>query len=151
MRATLLIIFILLNWTVSTAQDDFAFVSKGFTIILSTKSYDAALKVAHEASEKLKIEFQDRGNYPIEVGGLDNDEICGCGESHGYLPRGRYDDGKYVSIEYSSSYPSFAKGYYIVIVNSGDREKLDTDLSSVQSYYKDAYVKNDRVYLGCMH
>lgn len=147
---SLAFLFLLFSFA-SSAQEDLATVSKGFTIVLSTKSYDAALKVAKEASDKLQIEFQERGNYPNPEGGLSNDEICGCGESHGYLPRGRYDDGKYVSIEYSSSYSSFAEGYYIVIVNSGDRKELDQDLPSVRDHFKNAYVKNDKVYVGCMH
>ena len=64
MRAILIGIICLLQASISFAQNDLATVSKGFTIILSTKSYDAALKVAKEASKKLHIEFQDRGNYP---------------------------------------------------------------------------------------
>lgn len=147
---SLAFLFLLFSFA-SSAQEDLATVSKGFTIVLSTKSYDAALKVAKEASEKLQIEFQERGNYPNPEGGLSNDEICECGESHGYLPRGRYDDGKYVSIEYSSSYSSFAEGYYIVIVNSGDRKELEKNLPSVRDHFKNAYVKNDKVYVGCMH
>jgi len=133
------------------AQPDDHFVSKGFLIILTTKDYDGALKRAEEASQKLNLDLELRGLYPDEEMGLDTDEQCGCGEWHGYIARGRYDDGQYVSIEYTNFYNSFAEGYYIVIIGSGDRKELKPLLKKAKVHYKDAYIKNSDVYIGCMH
>ena len=136
----------------SYCQDwDSQYVEKGFLIILSTKDYDSALKRAEDASEQLGLDFKTRGYYPDEESGLKSDEVCGCGESHGYIARGRYDDGEYVSIEYSSSFKSFADGYYIVILASGRRKDLKPFLTKVKAFYNDAYIKNSKVYIGCMH
>lgn len=133
------------------AQDENTFASKGFTIVLATKNYDRALKLAKEASKSLELEFKSRGNSPAKQGGLTSDEVCSCGIKHGYVPRGRYDDGEYVSIEYSNNYESFRNGYYIVMVCSGDPEELVQQLPKIKEHYHDAYIKNDKVYLGCMH
>ncbi len=66
-----------------------------------------------------------------------------------YVPRGRYDDGIYISIEYSNSYENFKDGYYIVIAASGDDVK--EYLKPVKEVVKDAYVKSSKVYIGCLH
>lgn len=122
-----------------------------FLIIQSTKAYNPALKTAQLACNKLGLTLDLKGNYKDEKNGLTNSEICGCGESHGYLSRGRYDDGHYISIEYSSAYDEFNKGYYIVVVSSGDRKKVESILEKVQMHFKDAYIKNADIYMGCMH
>jgi len=136
---------------IDSLPPDEMYVSRAFTVILSTKKYDSALKVAKEASKKLGLEYKTRGNYPSEQGGLTSDDVCGCGLKHGYIERGRNDDGQYISIEYSSNYVSFADGYYIVIVSSGDRKDLVQQLPKVKDHYHDAYIKNEMVYFGCMH
>ncbi len=125
-------------------------IEKSFLIIKSTKSYKSAFKTAKTAAAKLGIELRLSGIYDKE-NGLTNLDTCGCGEVHGYLPRGRFDDGHYASIEYSDYYSGFTKGYYIVIVSNGNRSDVKTFLPAARKYYHDAYIKNTKVYVGCMH
>jgi len=128
-------------------------VDKGFVIVHSTKDYNAALQTVHEASQKLNTEIDLRGYYPGEESGLKTDFVCGCGEAHGYVARGRWDDGTYISIEYSDRYQGFAKGYYIVVLASGEKtsEILTETLAKAKKHYSDAYIKHTSVYIGCMH
>lgn len=122
-----------------------------FLIIKSTKNYNSALKKAQVASNKLGWTLNLNGNYKDKKNGLTNSDICDCGVNHGYIPRGRYDAGNYVSIEFSSAYEGFTKGYYIVVVSSGEREKVQSILAKVQKHYIDAYIKDTDIYVGCMH
>ncbi|MEO0470490.1 MAG: hypothetical protein AAF206_12770 [Bacteroidota bacterium] len=128
-------------------------VEKSFAIIHSTKDYQAALQTANEASEKLDLAVNLRGYAPHPTLGLDTDSICGCGENHGYIARGRWDDGEYISIEYSDQYQGFAEGYYVVMISSREKgsEPLKEVVARAKSYYADAYVKTASVYVGCMH
>jgi hypothetical protein len=70
---------------------------------------------------------------------------------HWYFPRGRGDDGRYLSIEYSNGYKEFAKGYYIVIAESGEKGSMKESLKDVKRYYKDSYLKKAKIYMGCLH
>lgn len=126
-------------------------VSKSFLIVSSTKNYSAALKSAQKAANKMGIPMNLRNCYKDKEEGLTSSEICGCGEKHGYIPRGRGDDGQYISIEYSSSYENFSPGYYIVVVSSGEEEAVKSLLTRAQEFNKSAYVKKSNVYMGCMH
>ena len=127
-------------------------IDKDFLIVLSTKSYNEALSFAKRFSEKMNIQLKLRGLHPSRKTGLsfsraecaDNEYEYPC-----YVPRGRYDDGAYVSIEYSSAYENFRGGYYIVVAASGSVS--NGFLRSVRRIVKDAYVKKSRVYMGCMH
>jgi len=112
-------------------QEEYAEI--GYVIIYSGKNYEASLIVAKEASEKL--------DYKIDL--REQQEI----------PRGRFNNGNYISIEASSDYEGFSKGYYIVIISSKhkDDESLKPDLLFAKKFYKDAYIKTSKVYLGCMH
>jgi hypothetical protein len=134
----------------ASAQEE-AFTDISFLIIHSSKNYGAALQVAKEASSKLGIEINLRGYYQDEEFGLKTDVPCDCGEVHGYTAHGRYDDGDYISIEYSDSYPEFTKGLYIVIVASGGKQDLTATLSEIKGFYSDAYIKTASIYVGCMH
>lgn len=126
-------------------------VSKSFLIVNSTKNYSAALKSARKAANELGIPMNLRNCYKDKEEGLTSSEVCGCGEKHGYIPRGRSDDDQYISIEYSSSYENFAPGYYIVVVSSGEEEAVKSLLPKVKEFNKSAYVKKSNVYIGCMH
>ncbi len=132
------------------AQEE-AIENKSFLIIHSTKNYNKALKKAQLACNKLGYTLDLRSLYRNKDGYLTTSEICGCGEQHGYIPRGRYDDGNYVSIEYSSDYTTFRTGFYIVIVSSGNREGVTKELAKTREYFKDAYIKDAPIYMGCMH
>lgn len=129
-----------------------------FVIITSTKSYDAALKRAKEASEKLGYPMDLRGLHENKEIGLSlskkvcEEEICGGGLDYPiYLPRSDWGDSKYVSVEYSDGFEGFTKGYYIVVVASGEKGDpvVKEALSDAKKFYKDAYAKTCGVWMGC--
>jgi len=143
------------------AQDDddinmSPYVTKYFLIGASTKNFDVALRKAKDISKKLNITFNSRDLYKIEgEEGLSfAKDIC---EDHFdypcYTPRGRYDDGDYVSIEWSNAYDNFSKGYYVVMLSSQSDKSPDllSLLKRTKSYIPTAYIKASEVYMGCMH
>jgi hypothetical protein len=158
MKKIILLLTLILSLQQSQAQDNqpdpIPYVNTHFCIILSTKSYAAAKKVAIEASKKYKMKLDYRDLTPHKKLGLTlSKKDC---EAEGwdypaYVARGRYDSGEFVSIEYSNAYDGFAKGYYIVIVASGDAPECKATLQKVKSTYKTAYIKQTEVYVGCMH
>lgn len=132
-------------------------VKKHFLIVCSTKDYSTALEKANSISEDLKLKLDLRKL-------LRNDDDLGltwektdC-EGDGweypcYIPRGRYDDGEYVSVEWSNGYQGFSEGYYIVIISSQFEynEKIKTLLNKTKEFVPSAYVKSSMIYMGCMH
>jgi hypothetical protein len=129
-------------------------VKQSFLIILSTKSYAEAKKMATVAASKLKIKLDLRGLKPNKESGLTfTPKKCkeDGWEFPAYISRGRYDAGEYVSIEYSDAFKGFAEGYYIVTTASGDADDVKTALAKVKKVYKKAYSKETEVYMGCMH
>ena len=132
------------------------FVEKGFLILKSTKDYNEALNFVKEVSKKLEIKIDLRDLSPNEKTGLSfPDSICMSefGQMPCYVARGRWDDGVYLSIEYSNAYDKFKSGYYIVIAASDFKENntLKATLKKVKENISDAYIKYTKVYVGCMH
>jgi hypothetical protein len=114
------------------------------------------LNTAKTAAAKLKFKLDLRDLKKNPDTGLSwNKKICEdeWDEYPCYVARGRYDDGDYVSIEYSDAYSGFQKGYYIVIISSGEKgvPEIKSALIKAKKYYKDAYAKTTKVYVGCMH
>jgi hypothetical protein len=134
--------------------EELPYAKKSFVIIQSTKNYTAAKATASKASKTLKLKLDLRNLKPHKTAGLTNGKKeC---EDNGweypcYESRGRYDDGEYVSIEWSNAFKNFTKGYYIVIVYSGNKKEANTYLKKVKNVFVDAYAKEDEVYMGCMH
>ncbi|MFL5765992.1 MAG: hypothetical protein ACJ77K_18755 [Bacteroidia bacterium] len=139
------------------------YAEKDFLIIQSTKDYKAALQTAKQATKALDIKLDLRDLIPdnnTRIGLSEPVDTClkyskeyGGQDSTCYLARGRWDDGIYISIEYTNAYDSFTKGYYIVMVGSGfkkDQSLVDT-LKKVKTKYSDAYIKTSKVYMCCMH
>lgn len=132
------------------------YVDKEFVIVRSAKKYADALQTARTAATRLKIKLDLRGLKPNKAIGLSWDKkTCETDwfESPCYVARGRYDDGEYVSIEYSTAYTGFAEGYYIVIIAGGPQgdDAVKQSLRKARTVYKDAYAKRTKVYIGCMH
>jgi hypothetical protein len=137
----------------SIAQEAQPFVKKNFVIIQSTKNYAAAKLTAEKAAKQLQQKLDLRELKPNKNTGLTfSDSVC---ENEGgypcYLARGRFDDGDYISIEWSNAINGFAKGYYVVIAGAGSKEETNTILKKAKNFYKTAYVKQADVYIGCMH
>ena len=118
-------------------------------IIKSTTNYDSAIKKAELASNKLGFTLKLDNNCGNDEPKESYEEICDCGENGTYLSVGRYNQGQYVTVECSSGYDFLREGYYIVVVASGEREKMKSILAKVQVYYKDAYLKNTDIWVGC--
>jgi hypothetical protein len=131
------------------------YITKEFVIVTSTKNYSQALATAKTAAQKLKAPLKLRGLKPSKATGLTlpRKQCEEYWEYPCYIARGRYDDGVYTSIEYSSQYEGFAEGYYIVIVASGGEGDAATAaaLKKTKAAYADAYRKKSRVYIGCIH
>lgn len=139
------------------AQDPEPYEKKEFVIIKSTKNYTVAKETATIAAQKLGIKLDLRGLVPHKKTGLTfTKKICesensGIYEYPAYTARGRWDDGEYISIEWSNQYTEFAKGYYIIVLASGDQTITKPALSKAKKVYKDAFMKISSVYMGCMH
>jgi hypothetical protein len=136
-----------------TEQMESPYAKKGMLILLSTKNYVAAKKTAQEAATKLSLKMDLRGLKPHKKSGLTWSKTD-CENEGGYpcyIARGRYDDGAFISIEYSNAIEGFAKGYYIVVAACGGNDITAPALVKAKKVYKDAYVKTTNVYMGCMH
>jgi len=126
--------------------------NKSFLIVKSTKIYDEAKAFALQLSIKSGIKTDFRALVEEPTFGLSEEkQVC---QEQGfdfpcYIARGRYDDGVYISVEYSNAYSGFAKGYYIVMLASGDDSKKV--LAQIKKLVPDAYVKQSTVYMGCIH
>lgn len=135
------------------AQEAQPYIKKSFVIVQSTKSYAAAKLTAEKAAKQLQQQLDLRELRPNKKTGLTfTDSVC---ENEGgypcYIARGRYDDGDFVSIEWSNAINGFAKGYYVVIAGAGSKEETAVLLKKAKKFFKDAYVKQAEVYIGCMH
>jgi hypothetical protein len=131
-------------------------VTKGFVILETTASYADARAAAAAAAETLAIRMDLRQLAPDRTIGLTFPEAA-CVDEFGsfpcYVPRGRWDDGVYLSVEHTGSYPGFDENRYIVVLASGaphDRA-LRAALRRAQSAYPTAFIKTIPVYLGCLH
>lgn len=130
------------------------YITKEFVIITSTKNYSQALVTAKTAAQKLKAPLRLRGLKSSKTTGLTfSKKECEDFGHPCYIARGRYDDGVYASIEYSSQYEGFAEGCYIVIIASGNEDgtPLSATLQKAKTAFRDAYKKKSRVYVGCIH
>lgn len=131
------------------------FVKKDFLILSSTKNYQMALTTAKAASFSTHIRLDLRGLSENKESGLSfSKQDCEKEELDfpSYYARGR-DDDVYISIEYSDAYREFAKGYYIVVAASGNKQEKEMQAAykKIKANYKDAYFKSSKVYMGCMH
>ena len=131
-------------------------VKKSFVILKSTGSYDEAHRFSIAAAKALDARLDLRDLSPDKKVGLTfSRKACQheIGSFPCYWPRGRFDDGVYVSIEYSNGYKGFKDGLYIIILANGgtEDENIKSALRHARAVYPDAYVKTTAVYLGCVH
>jgi hypothetical protein len=139
------------------------FVKKYFLLIQSTTDYKLAFQTAQKAAKDLNLKLELRGlvkDQNTHIGLSLPVDTClkytaeeGAEDSSCYMARGRWDDGIYISIEYSNAYQGFSKGFYIVVAGSSDikDELLIATLNKVKTKYSDAYIKSSKVYMCCMH
>src|SRR3954462_5252548 len=149
-----LVLAALVTVTSATPETDPDVVRKSFVILKSTPDYAAARAAAAAAAERLAIRLDLRDLIPDSAVGLTFSQDA-CNDEFGafpcYVPRGRWDDGVYVSIEHSSSYVGFEEGLYIVVLASGSpRDRaIGAAVRRAKAQYPDVLVKTAPVYLGC--
>ncbi len=136
--------------------DPDCYVTNDFLIAGSHTDYPAALKQAKKVAAATGYTLDLRGLKPAKGTGLSfADSVCSeeFGGAPCYVARGRYDDGVYVSIEYSSAYEGFRPGYYIVVAASANvgNTMVAPALAEVRRSVPSAYVKKSKVYMCCMH
>ena len=158
MKKTITLFLILFSVSHLFAQeaDAEAMVKKGYVIVSAGKNYEVIKKQAKTVADKLgyKLNLRDLEYHKTE--GLSiNRSLCEKEnmEYPFYIARGRWDDGEYVSVEYTNAYEGFTPGYYIIMVSSHDKgaAELKTALQHVKKSYKTAYIKYADVYMGCLH
>ncbi len=142
--------------TAEENADAEAFVDKEFVIVMSTASFKEATTAAASAAADLGLRFDPRGLSPQDRSGLTwSEQECGKRDVSYpcYVARGRYDDGAYVSVEWSTAYQGFSKGLYLVMVASEEAGSTEISrmLAAARHTYPDAYAKRTRVYVACMH
>lgn len=155
----LILILALFGVKEAWSQDDFfanQYVPKHFLIAASTKDYSAALKKASWLADSLSLDLDLRGLMENQDIGLTASEEWCEDAAWGfpcYLPRGRQDDGNYISIEWSNAIKGFSPGYYVIIVSSQSKrnEEIKSMLTRLRHFVADAYIKSSEVYIGCMH
>ena len=129
---------------------------KGFVIVRSTTSYAEARAFAKRAAATLRVPLDLRDlTYDARHGMTFSREACEASswEYPCFSPRGRWDDGVYVSVEPSDAYATFRPGLFVVVVASGAARSNDLAFGAgkARAAFPDAYVKDADVYQGCMH
>jgi hypothetical protein len=137
--------------------DPDCYVTNEFLIAGSHTDYPSALKQAKKVATASGYELDLRGLKPAAGTGLSFDDSS-CIEDFReappcYIARGRFDDGVYVSVEYSTAYEGFRPGYYIVVAASANvgNTIVAPALAKVRRIVPSAYVKKSKVYMCCMH
>jgi hypothetical protein len=130
------------------------YVDKEFVIVKSTPAFKEATRFAAQAAAELGVALNLRGlSSNLRTGLTASKEECARSELPYpcYVPRGRSDDGTYVSVEWSSTYDMVARGLYVVMIASGVPGSSATRrmLEAARRVYPAAYVKRASLYVGC--
>ncbi|MFH1468850.1 MAG: hypothetical protein ABIO70_30965 [Pseudomonadota bacterium] len=128
-------------------------VEKAFLLVAAAKDWDTARSTASQAAQALALELKVEV-APLPGGGLTFPAATctASGFEHPcYVARGRYDDGAFVSVEWSSDYQGFTPGLYIVVAASGPEAEVKPHLAAARELYPDAYIKKAKVWMGCIH
>ncbi len=128
-------------------------VEKAFLLVAASKSWDEARSTASQAAQALALELKvEVEPHPTEGLTFSEKTCAESGMEHPcYVARGLWDDGEYVSVEWSSGFEGFTPSLYIVVVASGPEAEVVRHLAAAREAYGDAYVKKATVYMGCTH
>ena len=156
MKHLFLLTFLLCIFSYIQAQETEPMQTKGFVIVAAGKNYEAIKKQAQQVAQKTGYKLNLRDLEYNETEGLTfTRKVC---EEQGfeypaYIGRGPWDDGEYISVEYTNAYEGFTPGYYIIVASSHDKgvPELKTALNHVKKFYKTAYIKYTDVYMGGFH
>lgn len=138
------------------AQDE-PLITKEVLVLQSTKDYKTALATARQAAARLHTTLDLEGYYPHAQSGLTMSK-ADCADNGfdypAYVARGRQDENHaFVSIEYSTGYDKFTKGYYLVVAAVGEPGSalVRKTSATARQWYADAYAKRTQVWVGCIH
>lgn len=151
-------IFVLFNaaahsWA-GIEPDAEAWATKSLIVIKSTTSFRAAKAAAIQAAERLGVRLDLRGLAESQKIGLTFPKVVCDANGYSYpcyVSRSRYDDGLYVSVEYSNVYEGLTRGLYLVILASGGVDELQPALALGRRSYPDAHVQTTKVYVEWVH
>ena len=156
-KVILLSFSILIQCTLfSQEKEPEPYIEKSFLIIASTQDLKEAQRIAKTAATKTGYSLKDTKLQANEFIGAsfceDSCKVYGW-DFPCYVGRGRYDDGIYLSVEYSNAYSGFKKGLFIVIAANGNKteKEMKDVLVKVKLHYPKSYIKTTKVYIGCMH
>lgn len=159
MKKNYMVIMLLLSFFINKdlfSEEINYYVDTDFIIVFTSKNYSETYKKALNIAEKM--------NYPIDLRNLEFNKEIGLSYSKDFLEnknlggmvgtypwydtRGRFDNGSYISIEYTNKYKGFSKGYYIVVASSGVKGSLINELKRIKKKYPDSYIKTSKIYIG---
>jgi hypothetical protein len=137
-----------------------AFEYKDFVIIADVDNYKTAVKVVKSLARKIpELAKASRSAFPKKTPNAEGwltfpKKTC---DRNGWdypcdVPRGRYDDGLFLSIEQKGFWENPVQGHFVVVLASGP--KGDKDVDEVYQAVKgeaDARLETKKVYVGCMH
>jgi hypothetical protein len=140
------------SYIASPGEIEEPFFEVSFAVVATVARYPEALRIAKEASRKLKIPLGLRGlRFDKELGlthsrasCMANDDTYPC-----YRPRGRWDDGEYVSVEIG-----FDRAYDVVVASGRegtDRGFKPDILDRARRFFPAAQIKKSKVWFGCIH
>ena len=158
-RLVVLTLLLIVTRTLTAAaecDDRKPYVDKEFVIVKSTPAFNEATRSAAQVAAELGVALNLRGlSSNLRTGLTASKEECARSELPYpcYVPRGRSDDGTYVSVEWSSTYDLVARGLYIVMIASGVPGSSETRrmLEAARRVYPAAYAKRATLYVGCRH
>lgn len=151
MKAIISIFFLILA-SHAFSQNENSFTKKTFIVLEESVNYSKALRRSQRWANYLQIPLDLRSLTPDSERGLTSNQLCDCGENHGYIPRGRFDDGIYISIEHSSGYSEAgSRNRYFIVAYIGDESSGAEQYDQIKAKCKKAQIRTFKIYQGCMH
>ena len=138
---------------------DDATVPKAFVVLATADSYAHALRSARRASQELGLRIDLRGlrfhkaGNTLTFGRATCDNDAAFGSYPCYLPRGRWDDGAYLSIELADHYSASARARFVIVAASGDASDpvLKAMLRKARATFPAVRLEAMPIYMGCIH
>ncbi len=126
---------------------------KQFMIAGTFRSFRAGSAHAQRLAERTGLEYRSQTTLTEHGSPTYSRDVCAdngwtypC-----YVPRGRWDDGVYVSVEPTDGYRGMQPGYFIVVVASGLEEEIVEARQVLAGHRISTFVKGAPIWMGCIH